>query len=358
RTPKGEAPISEAAGHVKIDDTERTRKIVIVRDDGGEDLSYPVSKRVRLLVEDGEHVAVGRQLVAGAVDPKKVLRILGPRAVQKHLVDQVQEVYRSQGVDIHDKHVEVIVRQMLRRVTVLDSGDSRLLPGELVERSRFEDENRRTVSEGGAPASGRPELMGISKASLATESWLSAASFQETTKVLTEAAMTGRKHPLPGLRATDVDGHPHGPARRGVLALCGLPAGDQQGAHGGGDARTQAPPAGPEGERHPRQAHPRRHRAAPVPEHRGRADRGGEDQGLRPDGLQRAGLRPGRFGPDHARGAGLRSRLLRRGLPGRVTACRGAASVPPHGTPRVTEVKPPRFDARNRGRVRDRKSVV
>ncbi|TNC19043.1 DNA-directed RNA polymerase subunit beta', partial [Georgenia sp. 311] len=200
RTPKGEAPISEAAGRVKIDDSERTRKIVVVRDDGGEDLSYPVSKRMRLLVEDGEHVAVGRQLGAGAVDPKKVLRILGPRAVQKHLVDQVQEVYRSQGVDIHDKHVEVIVRQMLKRVTVLDSGDSRLLPGELAERSRFEDENRRTVSEGGTPASGRPELMGITKASLATESWLSAASFQETTKVLTEAAMSSRRDPLLGLK--------------------------------------------------------------------------------------------------------------------------------------------------------------
>src|SRR5690625_1041653 len=200
RTPKGEAPISEAAGRVKIDDSERTRKIVVVRDDGAEDLSYPVSKRVRLLVEDGEHIAVGRQLVAGAVDPKKVLRILGPRAVQKHLVDQVQEVYRSQGVDIHDKHVEVIVRQMLRRVTVLDSGESRLLPGELVERARFEDENRRTVSEGGTPASGRPELMGITKASLATDSWLSAASFQETTKVLTEAAMSSRRDPLLGLK--------------------------------------------------------------------------------------------------------------------------------------------------------------
>ncbi|MEE6287485.1 DNA-directed RNA polymerase subunit beta' [Georgenia sp. MJ173] len=200
RTPKGEAPISEAAGRVKVDDSERTRKLVVTRDDGGEDLSYPVSKRVRLLVEDGEHVAVGRQLVAGAVDPKKVLRIQGPRAVQKHLVDQVQEVYRSQGVDIHDKHIEVIVRQMLRRVTVLDSGDSRLLPGELSERGRFEDENRRTVAEGGIPASGRPELMGITKASLATDSWLSAASFQETTKVLTEAAMSGRRDPLLGLK--------------------------------------------------------------------------------------------------------------------------------------------------------------
>ncbi|MGM0385762.1 MAG: DNA-directed RNA polymerase subunit beta', partial [Actinomycetota bacterium] len=146
------------------------------------------------------HVAVGTQLVAGAVDPKKVLRILGPRAVQKHLVDQVQETYRSQGVDIHDKHIEVIVRQMLRRVTVLDSGDTNLLPGELLERSRFEAENRRVVSEGGQPASGRPELMGITKASLATESWLSAASFQETTKVLTEAAMSGRTDPLFGLK--------------------------------------------------------------------------------------------------------------------------------------------------------------
>jgi DNA-directed RNA polymerase subunit beta' len=200
RTPKGEAPIAEAAGRVRIEDTERSRRIVIVHDDGAEDSVHPVSKRSRLLVTDGEHVAVGTQLVAGAVDPKKVLRILGPRAVQKHLVDQVQETYRSQGVDIHDKHIEVIVRQMLRRVTVLDSGDTNLLPGELLERSRFEAENRRVVSEGAQPASGRPELMGITKASLATESWLSAASFQETTKVLTEAAMSGRTDPLFGLK--------------------------------------------------------------------------------------------------------------------------------------------------------------
>jgi len=185
---------------VKIEDTDRSRRIVIVHDDGAEDSAHQVSKRSRLLVSDGEHVAVGTQLVAGAVDPKKVLRILGPRAVQKHLVDQVQETYRSQGVDIHDKHIEVIVRQMLRRVTVLDSGDTNLLPGELLERSRFEAENRRVVSEGGQPASGRPELMGITKASLATESWLSAASFQETTKVLTEAAMSGRTDPLFGLK--------------------------------------------------------------------------------------------------------------------------------------------------------------
>ncbi len=200
RTPKGEAPIAEGAGRLRVEDTDRSRRLVIVHDDGAEDSVHPVSKRARLLVADGEHVAVGTQLVAGAVDPKKVLRILGPRAVQKHLVDQVQETYRSQGVDIHDKHIEVIVRQMLRRVTVLDSGDTNLLPGELLERSRYEAENRRVVSEGGTPASGRPELMGITKASLATESWLSAASFQETTKVLTEAAMSGRTDPLFGLK--------------------------------------------------------------------------------------------------------------------------------------------------------------
>jgi DNA-directed RNA polymerase subunit beta' len=120
--------------------------------------------------------------------------------VQKHLVDEVQEVYRSQGVLIHDKHIEVIVRQMLRRVTILDSGESELLPGDLEERGRFEEENRRVVAEGGQPASGRPELMGITKASLATESWLSAASFQETTRVLTEAALHGRSDPLLGLK--------------------------------------------------------------------------------------------------------------------------------------------------------------
>ncbi|MFE6969152.1 DNA-directed RNA polymerase subunit beta' [Isoptericola sp. NPDC057653] len=200
RTPKGEAPIAEYTGTVAIEDTERTRHLVLTPDDGGEEIRYPVTKRARLLITDGQQVTVGTQLVQGAVDPKKVLRILGPRATQKHLVDEVQETYRSQGVDIHDKHIEVIVRQMLRRVTVLDSGDSHLLPGELAERVRFEDANRRAVAEGGQPASGRPELMGITKASLATDSWLSAASFQETTRVLTEASMSGRRDPLLGLK--------------------------------------------------------------------------------------------------------------------------------------------------------------
>lgn len=200
RTPKGVAPIAEADGKITIEETDKGRRILLVADRDGEEHAYPVSKRSRLLVEDGERVAVGTQLVQGAIDPKQVLRILGPRHAQKHLVDEVQKVYRQQGVSIHDKHIEVIVRQMLRRITILESGDANLLPGMLAERSRFESENRRVVSEGGRPASGRPELMGITKASLATDSWLSAASFQETTRVLTEAAMEGRSDPLLGLK--------------------------------------------------------------------------------------------------------------------------------------------------------------
>ena len=200
RTPKGMAPIAEVAGRVSIDETDRARKLVITPDDGSEVIEHALTKRSRLLVEDGDSVVVGQQLVFGAVDPKQVLRILGPRAVQKHLVDEVQEVYRRQGVGIHDKHIEVIVRQMLRRVTIIDAGDADLLPGELAERGRFETENRRVVAEGGQPAAGRPELMGITKASLATDSWLSAASFQETTRVLTEAALNGRSDSLLGLK--------------------------------------------------------------------------------------------------------------------------------------------------------------
>ncbi|WP_256841042.1 DNA-directed RNA polymerase subunit beta' [Ornithinimicrobium cryptoxanthini] len=200
RTPKAVAPIAEASGRVQIEDTDKSRRILLVPDDGSEEHAYPVTKRARLLIADGEHVEVGRQLVQGAIDPKQVLRILGPRAAQQHLVDEVQAVYRQQGVSIHDKHIEVIVRQMLRRITVIEAGDARLLPGELVERGRFETENRRVVSESGKPASGRPELMGITKASLATDSWLSAASFQETTRVLTEAAMQAKSDPLLGLK--------------------------------------------------------------------------------------------------------------------------------------------------------------
>jgi DNA-directed RNA polymerase subunit beta' len=206
RIPKGMAPISEMEGRVKVEETEKTRKILIVPDDGGEEVAYQVPMRSRLLVTDGDHVHVGQQLIQGAVNPHEVLRILGSREVQLHLVHEVQEVYRSQGVSIHDKHIEIIIRQMLKRVNVLESGDTDLLPGELVERPRFEEMNRGVVEEGGTPAAGRPVLMGITKASLATESWLSAASFQETTRVLTDAAIHAKSDPLLGLKENVIIG--------------------------------------------------------------------------------------------------------------------------------------------------------
>ena len=157
-------------------------------------------KRARLTVEDGQHVEVGQKLTVGTEDPQDVLRVLGVRAAQEHLVDQVQAVYRSQGVSIHDKHIEIIIRQMLRRITIIESGDTSMLPGELVDRNTFETQNRQMVTEGRMPAQGRPVLMGITKASLATESWLSAASFQETTKVLTDAAIHAKSDSLVGLK--------------------------------------------------------------------------------------------------------------------------------------------------------------
>jgi DNA-directed RNA polymerase subunit beta' len=206
RNPRGVAPIAEAAGVIKIEDTDRTRKIVIVPSDGTEEIAYPVSRRSKLLVSEGDSVTVGQKMLNGAANPHDVLRVLGQRAVQQHLVGEVQNTYRSQGVSIHDKHIEIIVRQMLRRVTIIETGDSELLAGDLVEAGKFAAENRRVVSEGGQPASGRPQLMGITKASLATESWLSAASFQETTRVLTDAAIHGKSDSLVGLKENVIIG--------------------------------------------------------------------------------------------------------------------------------------------------------
>ncbi|MQA96071.1 MAG: DNA-directed RNA polymerase subunit beta' [Streptosporangiales bacterium] len=206
RIPKGVAPISEVEGRVRIEETEKTRKITVVPDDGSDEISYTVPMRARPLISDGGKVGVGQQLVQGAINPHEVLRILGPRSVQLHLVSEVQEVYRSQGVSIHDKHIEIIVRQMLKRVNILESGDTALLPGDWVERPRFEEINRSVVAEGGQPAAGRPVLMGITKASLATESWLSAASFQETTRVLTDAAIHAKSDPLLGLKENVIIG--------------------------------------------------------------------------------------------------------------------------------------------------------
>jgi DNA-directed RNA polymerase subunit beta' len=206
RTPKGASPIAEAAGRVTIEDTDRSRRIILTPDNGDEPHIYPVLRRATLLVEDGQHVELGQQFHIGNLDPKEVLRVKGVRAVQLHLVDGVQGVYRSQGVPIHDKHIEVIVRQMLRKVTVVEHGDTDLLPGELVDRLKYNELNRAALTEGKQTASARQEVMGITKASLATESWLSAASFQETTRVLTQAAMEGKSDPLMGLKENVIIG--------------------------------------------------------------------------------------------------------------------------------------------------------
>ncbi|WP_311478167.1 DNA-directed RNA polymerase subunit beta' [uncultured Gulosibacter sp.] len=207
RTPKGAAPLAKVAGIISIQDTEKQRKLVLTPDNKDEEpITYPVTKRAELLVEEGTRVEPGQQLVEGPLDPKDVLEVRGPAAVQKYLVEGVQEVYNSQGVPIHDKHIEVIVRQMLRKVTINESGDTDMLPGELIDRQRFQATNRQAVTEGRRPASGRPEVMGITKASLATESWLSAASFQETTRVLTQAAMEQKTDPLLGLKENVIIG--------------------------------------------------------------------------------------------------------------------------------------------------------
>ncbi|HEX2050858.1 MAG TPA: DNA-directed RNA polymerase subunit beta', partial [Actinomycetota bacterium] len=203
RTPKGKAEIARASGRVHIKEDERTRSIELEPDDGSETIVYKVSRRARLRVRDGQEVQAGDALTEGSRDPDEILEVLGTRDVQLYLVNEVQSVYRSQGVPIHDKHIELIVRQMLRKVTVIEPGDTEFLPGELVDARAFAEANEAVDGE---PATARPVLMGITKASLATESWLSAASFQETTRVLTEAAIRGKSDPLLGLKENVIIG--------------------------------------------------------------------------------------------------------------------------------------------------------
>jgi len=204
RTPKGKAILAEHGGVAKIVDDEEGRRIQII--DKDRETEYSLPRRARLRVADGDEITPGSQLTEGPLDPKEVLEIQGVRSCQRYLVDKVQEVYRSQGVDIHDKHIELIVRQMLRRVRVVASGDSTFLPAELVDAQTFREANTELVENGKAPAEGRPELMGITKASLATDSWLSAASFQETTRVLTEASLQAKSDFMRGLKENVIIG--------------------------------------------------------------------------------------------------------------------------------------------------------
>jgi DNA-directed RNA polymerase subunit beta' len=205
RHPKGASDLAEISGSVHIEEQEKAREIIISGADG-EERRYMVPRRVRLRFGEGDEIAAGEQLFEGAADPKEILKIRGINDVQRYLVTEVQSVYTSQGVTIHDKHIELIVKQMLRRVSVVEPGDTEFLPGQLVDRVVFQAENMKVVEADGEPARGRPELMGITKAALASDSWLAAASFQETTRVLTEAALSGRSDPLLGLKENVIIG--------------------------------------------------------------------------------------------------------------------------------------------------------
>ena len=207
RKPKREAILSEISGRVSIQETKKKRELVITsEEDSREQKTYQITYGSRLKVQEGDHVEAGDELIEGSVNPHDLLRILGVKAVQDYLLKEVLSVYRLQGVDVADKHIEIIVRQMLRKVRVEDAGDTNLLPGSLVDIFRFEQANMETIQNGGRPAIAKRILLGITKASLATESFLSAASFQETTRVLTEAAIKGKVDPLIGLKENVIIG--------------------------------------------------------------------------------------------------------------------------------------------------------
>ena len=206
RTPKGKAVLSPIQGKVKsIDVTPEGNRTVLIANEKDE-VELLVLRRQTLLVNQGDEMQAGQSLTTGPKDPKEVLQINGVRTCQEYLVDEVQKTYRDQGVEVHDKHVEMIVRQMLRRVRIVKSNNSDFLPNELVDSTLFRKTNQELVKDGKVPAEGRPELMGITKASLATDSWLSAASFQETTRVLTEAAMKRSNDSLSGLKENVIIG--------------------------------------------------------------------------------------------------------------------------------------------------------
>jgi len=206
RTPKGKAVLSPINGKVKsVDVAPEGNKNVFIANEK-EEVELLVLRRQTLLVNQGDSVNAGDSLTTGPKDPKEVLQINGVKTCQEYLVDEVQKTYRDQGVEVHDKHVEMIVRQMLRRVRIVKSNNSDFLPNELVDATLFRKTNQELVKDGKVPAEGRPELMGITKASLATDSWLSAASFQETTRVLTEAAMKRSNDSLSGLKENVIIG--------------------------------------------------------------------------------------------------------------------------------------------------------
>ena len=206
RKPKGLAIITEFGGTAVINDTKKKREIVVTNHETGESKAYLIPYGSRIKIQDGAELGAGDELTEGSVNPHDILKIKGLRAVQDYMIQEVQRVYRLQGVDINDKHIEVIVRQMLKKIRIEENGDSEFLPGTMVDVLDFEDENKRLEAEGKEPATGEQIMLGITKASLATDSFLSAASFQETTKVLTEAAIKGKVDRLIGLKENVIIG--------------------------------------------------------------------------------------------------------------------------------------------------------
>ncbi len=212
RQPKGKATLCEGNGEITSIEAKQGKQIITVTDEtlpvGTKERErvYEVPYTSRLRVKTGDKIKIGERLTEGSVYPQDLLRIKGIKDVQEYLVKEVQSVYRLQGVEINDKHVEIVVRQMMRKVKVEDSGDTKLLPGEIVDIFAFDDANFDTLNKDGRPAAGKRVLLGITKASLATESFLSAASFQETSRVLTEAAIKGKVDPLSGLKENVIIG--------------------------------------------------------------------------------------------------------------------------------------------------------
>ncbi len=207
RKPKGVATICEFNGVVHLDDSDNLKHIIVTAEDTGERLKdYELPFNAELLVKEGDRVVPGTQLNAGSVNPQDIIRVEGVKGVQDYILNEVQSVYRSQGVDINDKHVEIIVRQMLRKVRIENAGTTEMLPGQFTDMFTFEEQNEKTIMAGGIPATAKRVLLGITKAALATDSFLSAASFQETSRVLTEAAICTKRDPLIGLKENVIIG--------------------------------------------------------------------------------------------------------------------------------------------------------
>ena len=207
RKPKNPCVLAQISGLVKFKGITKGKRIVTVEDEFGKVFEHLVPMTKRMIVRDGDHVEAGEQLCVGSPNPQDVLAILGENALQNYLMDEIQDVYRAQGVDINDKHIGIIVRQMLRKIEIVAVGDTKFIFGQQVDKYKFHEENRRVIEEGGQPAIGRPMFQGITKASLGVDSFISAASFQETTRVLTNAAIAGATDGLHGIKENVAIGH-------------------------------------------------------------------------------------------------------------------------------------------------------